>query len=310
MGRFTFSLGGLAVSQALFFFSGQFFGGDGRVFAQELSGPLEVYPAMVEVVLDRPGEEKLVELTYVNHSRQALNLEIFPIDFKQQDDFGAIGFLGQEAGSYSYSLSSFLSFEGNRLVLDPGEERKFVVLVKDRPDLSPGGHYAAVVARLLPGQETDGVTKITPSISSLILVRKTGGERFNLSLLDLDWPRRSVVFRYPQTITPRFQNEGNIHLIPYGRLEIRDLFDRLLYKGVVNTSSLRIFPSSRRYIKVDPKPIQASLPLSLNSLTVVGQDSLKKTHYLFQESFIYVHPGLLVFLGGALGAVVLKKRRR
>lgn len=280
-----------------------------KSFAENKNFSIGVEPALVEVVLEEPGEEKKVELTYLNSSDQPLGLEIFPIDFKQQDKTGLVEFLGREAGSYSYSLSSFLSFESARIDLEAGEKRKFLVSVKNRPDLSPGGHYAAVVARLIDTSEKSSSAKVTPSISALILVRKTGGERFNLSLIEVGWPKNPVVFGYPRVITLLFQNEGNVHLVPYGRLEIFDLFGRQLYKGVINTSSLRVFPSSRRYIKIEAGAVKPSLPFSINSLTVRGEDSLSKTNFLFKDSFIYLNPILIFLPLVGLSIVIVKKRQ-
>jgi hypothetical protein len=270
---------------------------------------LEVVPARLEVVLGKAGEEKKVELTYINHTDQRLNLEIFPIDFKQGYE-GAMTFLNQQAGSYSYSLASFLSLESDRLDLEPGKQRVFSVKVKNRQDLSPGGHYAAVVAKLSQAQgEGEKMAQIAPSMAALIFLRKTGGERFNLSLKSVDWPQRLVVFSYPRHLNLLFQNEGNVHLFPYGRFEIRDFAGRLLYKAVVNTSSLAVFPESRRRIKVYPKIVQKSLPVSLNKISVKGEDSLKKTNYVYQETFIYLNP-LLISGGGGVGLFLLMLVRR
>ena len=278
------------------------------------SASLEVKPAYVEMVLKKPLEEKDIELTFINHSQDTLKLEIFPIDFKQQDPTGLLSFLGKEASQwYSYSLSSFLSFETNLLLLNPGEEKIFTIKAINREDLSPGGHYAAVVARIISRPQAKRNTSVlSPAVSSLILLRKTGGEKFNLSLLEVDWPKGMFAFNYHKVMELTFQNRGNVHLVPYGRVEIRDIFNRLLYKGVINVNSTRVFPESRRYIEARLKKINPSFPLSINQLEIKGQDSLKKTQFIYRDSFIYFNQLLLVLLifVPLLIYVMLKKTRK
>lgn len=262
-------------------------------------GALEVAPAIVEVLLDK-AKSKEVVLTYTNHSKQALSVDIFPIDFRQKDGVGALSFVGQESGSYSYSLSSYLSFDSRTLELSAGEAKDITVRVNDRADLSPGGHYAAVIARVVGRDGDTEETKVAPSISSLILLRKVGGERFNLSLRDSSYPSNNIVFSNPSRIQLTFRNEGNVHLVPYGRVEVKDMFGRLLFKGVINSSSFRVFPSAIRLIPVDLHQLDAwYLPISINTLSIKGEDSLKKTTFSYRESYLYVNPwtlGIAIFL--------------
>lgn len=271
-------------------------------------GTLEVAPAYQEVVLEKPDEEKIVKFTYTNQSTEPLSLELYPIDFKQQGENGEIGFLGRESGSYSYSLSSFLTFESNVLDLDPGETHTFEVQVKNRQDISPGGHYAAIVARQV---QTAGETSVAPAVSALIFMRKSGGERFNLSVQKLTWPRFPVAFSIPSTIALTFQNAGNIHVVPYGTIEVIDSFGRVVRKGVLNTSSLIIMPESRRLVPGTLREVSYMLPISLNSMQIKGSDSLRKVSYVHQESFLYVNPWTLLGLPViGLGVLFLRRKRK
>jgi hypothetical protein len=278
--------------------------------AKLLAGSLEVSPAIAEVVLHRGKEEKLV-LTFTNHSKKPVSVEVFPLDFKQKDGDGALSFLGQEAGSYSYSLSSFLGLESRTLELSSLEKKDFVVTIRDRADLSPGGHYAAVVARVVQKDGRPEMATLTPSLSSLILLRKVGGERFNLSLRDVSYPNGLVAFRIPSAIQLTFRNEGNVHLVPYGRVEVRDVLGRMIYKGVLNQGSYRVFPSAIRYIPVAMHTTSSwQLPISFHTLVISGQDSLKKTSYTYRETYLYINPWISVFLVVLLGFVIGVRRRR
>lgn len=290
---------------AIGFFILSLFLSPGSVLAQG-KGTLTIEPATVEVTLSEASSEAQMSFTLTNKSDQPVTLAIFPLDFRQQDEFGRIALL-DDPGSYSYSLSSFLSFETNFVELGPGDSQVIKATAANRIDLTPGGHYAAVVARLV---QDNSKTSVAPAVSAMILLRKTGGEQFNLSLKDVEWPKNVFSLTYDRSIRLLFQNEGNIHLVPYGRVEIKDMFGRMLYKGVINSPSSKVFPGSRRYVSVDLKKMAQSYPISFNTFSLRGNDSLKETTFQYETSFIYINPVLLGVIILAPIAVVLMRRRR
>lgn len=270
-------------------------------------GSIGLHPAYSDVVLEKPNEEKFIDLFFLNNSDKPISLDISAIDFKQKDLIGIVTFLGENSKDFSYSLASFLSFETNRLDIEPNQEKKLKVFVKNRDDVSPGGHYAAVIGRLIEPQGDAHTSYVSPSVSSLIYLEKKGGERFKIVLKDLSWPSSFIAFGYPDRLGLTFSNDGNIHLIPYGRLEIKDTFGRLLYRGVVNSDSARILPETRRIISVDLIKTANSLPFSVNTISVSGTDSLNKVSYSDREAFIYIDPILLVIL--AFGFIIYIRYR-
>lgn len=284
-----------------------------QVKAEERSF-LEISPAIIEIILENPEEEKEIELELKNTSDQTLSLELFAIDFRQQDLTNSIEFLPIGQKDYSYSLVSFLTLATNQLTLGPNEEKKVVVTVKNRDDLSPGGHYAAIVAKLISESEKQGLTKVSPALSSMIFLRKTGGERFNLSLKRINWAPKLVTFRYPDTLQLMFQNEGNIHIIPYGGIGVHDIFKRALFDGIINTASSPILPQSRKYLEVKLKKNRSSLPISFNFLNIQGRDSLDKINFVYRNSFLYVNPVFLIILLIAVPSLLFwqkfKKRKK
>lgn len=268
----------------------------GFVNAQNKSSGIRLSPAFEEVVMSEEDKEKKIEIQLQNNDSSEVTFELFPINFRLVDDYGKVGFMGQESKEYSFALSSFIRLDDSTYTLEPGEKITIPVTIENRQDLSPGGHYAAIVARVI--QDTSK-TSISPALSSLILLRKTGGESFNISVRDAGWPRGLITFNYEDSFSILFQNQGNVHLTPFGEIRVEDMLGRTLYKGVVNTSSLKVFPLSRRYIPARLTKMDWSLPLSINKISIKGHDSLDKVTYLHEDSFIYIHPlvlPLVVFL--------------
>lgn len=262
---------------------------------------LEVDPAFQEVTISPQEREKNIIITLTNHQSESINLELFPVTFNPRDSSGLAQFEVDESGSYSYSLSSYIVLPYRDITLQPGEHKDVQLIIQNRQDMPSGGTYVALIARQKKIETSDTAT-ILPSISSMIFIHKTGGEIYNLRLKDISFPNSPFHMTYPKHLKLTFQNEGNIHLIPRGRVEIRDVLGRLVAKGVINTASAYVFPSSQRSVDVQLDTISTQLPISLNTITVQGTDSLHKTTFILSDTFLYIHP--LVVAGISLISIL------
>ncbi|KXK10224.1 MAG: hypothetical protein UZ22_OP11002000869 [Microgenomates bacterium OLB23] len=247
------------------------------------------------------GETAQATITLTNNTNTPVTFNLFTLNFTQNEN-GVVEFLGKDATSYSYALASYISLPQDSITVEAQSKDTVTITINDRQDLSPGGHYAAVVAQAEGVEQVKSATQFTPALASLLLLRKTGGEIFNLSLKQVSWPFRIIHVGYPKSVSLTFQNEGNIHVIPRGRVEIYDIFGRLTYKGVLNTASKYIFPSSRRTIDVPISRVAFTLPVSIDRIIVKGNDSLNKVSYTYQETYVYIHP---LFAGIAIVAALL-----
>lgn len=281
-----------------------------RVSAQEISGGITVNPAYIDVELEKSSGFEEFEIEYTNNSNDAIELEIFPIDFRQTDERGVIGFLGEESKNYRYALSSFLSFETNSLQLEPGETKTILARVNNRLDLSPGGHYASVIARLVTDDvNNDGDTKIALATSVLVYMIKKGGEQYHLTLKDVDWPSSPVVFEIPSTIFLTFQNEGNVHMTPFGTIKLKDMLGREIYSGSLNNSSFKILPSSRRIIPGYLTNLRRMLPVTFITMEIKGSDFGKNANFLIRDSFIYINLWTLILPVLVLGVILYRRKK-
>lgn len=278
-------------------------------FAQE-SG-IKVSPAFLEVVLGESESEKDVEVEIENLTDDTVQISLFAIDFRQANENGGIDFLGVNSQDYSYSLASFISFETTSITLQKGEKDTVNVKITNRPDLSPGGHYAAIVGNV--ESDTGSLNEsaeVKPAISSLILLRKSGGEVFSMSLLETNWPK-TLMFGFPdRQMQILIQNEGNVHLIPYGTVIIKDIFGNEITRGTINNGSFIILPESRRWIDVRLNPFSYNFPLSFVTIDIKGRDNIDKTTFVYQQTALLINP--VVILGGLvlIGLITFYFKRR
>lgn len=273
---------------------------------------LQVNPAIYDITLIPKEKEKQITFNYTNISDQSVVLILSVYNYNLKDHSEGEVIFDKDASNKARSLIPYISLEPLQLSLAPKKSGVVTATIRNAEELSPGGHYAAVVAEINQDGASKNIPIVAPSVSSMLLVKKEGGEKYGLGFNGIQEQFLPFVFTYPQLFHLSFTNSGNVHLIVYGSVEQRDMFGRLLYKGVVNTSSLTIFPQKSRSLPVQMTKVSFSFPISINKLVVNGTDSLKKVSYHYEKTFVYVNIWALLVLVVVIFLIInmLKKVRR
>lgn len=204
---------------------------------------ITVTPSIIR--LDLSTDKPEAELFYQNSTNNQIELSFSAQDFSELEEGGRVKFLlEKDAKNYQYSLTSWISFEKQSITLSPGEQQKIKVFV-NKDKLTPGGHYAAIQAGLKQSAQEGQQVPVKAILSTLLFVRTaTGNEREEISLQSAS-PIRTLL-GFPNTFLIRLQNKGNVELTPYGLIEIKDMFDNTVAKGIINEGSLITLPESIR----------------------------------------------------------------
>ena len=209
-------------------------------YAQDTAG-VSVTPAILRV--DLAHEPSWLELIYKNNSQQDVSLTFSANDFSELEDGWQVKFLDQQqAKDYKYTLASWVEFEKQTITLKSGEEGKVKVSI-DQQSLSPGGHYASLLASIAALDSTNKQVEIRGVLSTILFVRAyTGNEVEQLSVSDFSLPHS--FFEFPNSGIVRLNNTGNTELVPFGSLELRDLTGKLVGKGILNQGSNYVLPGT------------------------------------------------------------------
>lgn len=203
----------------------------------------------VEVRADQP--KATVQMRVSNNTTGDQNFRLSAVDFGALDEQGGVAFLGQPATEleHRYGLASWMTLEKQAVFVPAGGIVTVTVGIDNRPSLAPGGHYGAVLVTAVTetGEPVvDPKVGVRQVVASLILVTKEGGIEENLKLVSQT--TNGGVWRLPTLVEHRFQNAGNVHLVPRGVVEIRDGLGRVVARGALNAGSGEILPESfRRY---------------------------------------------------------------
>ncbi len=250
----------------------------------------------VRIKANQPGVPYVLQLSNNTPADQSFRLNV--VDFGALDEQGGVAFLGQPATEleHEYGLASWMKLEKDTVIVPAGKSVQIPVTIENRPTLAPGGHYGAVLATAATdtGRSIDeprvGIKQV---LSSLVLAVKEGGAQQNLMLVsqksDAGWAH------LPTRVEHRFQNVGNVHLIPYGTVEVQDLAGRVVARGALNQESAVVLPETPRRYKTPLVSVgSAWLPGQYRIVTTYRYDGSSATKVL-NTSFWYAG-GLVVWL--------------
>lgn len=249
-----------------------------------------VSPFYKELTLTKNDQESGFDLEVKNDTANSTIFKLSVLDFGSLDETGGVAFQGSIKLENKYSLASWVKLQTDALVLDAGQAQKIHVTIENKESLSPGGHYAAVMLKVADdengGENKETQVAVNPTATSLIFVRKEGGEIFNMNLNNQQTPHN--FWSLPSLAKLRFQNAGNVHLTPYGSISLIDPLGRVVEKGIINEDSGIILPETFRIFNVKM--------LGLASAFIPGKYELNITyHWVGNPKNTIVHSSIFIF---------------
>ncbi|KKR31689.1 MAG: hypothetical protein UT63_C0063G0002 [Candidatus Gottesmanbacteria bacterium GW2011_GWC2_39_8] len=269
---------------------------DSIVQAKEVQG-ISITPPFQELVILEKDNQVPFSIEFRNQTDTNKTLRFSVIDFGSLDESGGVAFLGNagEAIEKKYGLASWIILEKDNMELDPGGKQILKVTVENRESLSPGGHYGAIMV-YVGKEEEASLVSFTQVISSLVFVKKTGGEKYGMNLAEKSYIKNKLFF--PRQVNLRFQNTGNVHLVPRGVVTVTDWIGRTIGKGIINQETGRILPESFRIYPVVLEMIGSPILPGMYNVDIDYRYSEKKN--FDRATFSFFYPGFLGF-----GIVVL-----
>jgi hypothetical protein len=212
----------------------------------EIQG-LSITPSVARVDLSEDDPE--ITLVYKNTSATILDLTLQGQNFTQLSDAGKILFLeDKESSNYQYALTSWIQFEKKSLSLQPGEEQ-MVKLFIDKERLTPGAHYASILAQINQ-EDAQGNIGLRGVLSSLVFVRAATGKEVEEAKIK-NYRCEGSYFTFPTSCSFILDNSGNVDLTIHGVGQVEDIRKNVLSKELVNEDSLVSLPSTQREYVVE-----------------------------------------------------------
>jgi hypothetical protein len=267
---------------------------------------IRISPIKIEDIVD-PGEIIKKEIKVGNESDVAKTFYIYLKDFKAGDEYGRPRLMapGTEPGYY---LASWIRITKEPIHFNPGEEKIIPFTIEVPKDASPGGYYGAVYfgtkpPRLNLSSEDKGAgSAVAEQNGVLILLRVKGEVNEDAKIREFNTDKEWYSTPFKVNFLIRVENNGNVHVKPYGQIVIKNMFGKEVGRIKVNERGGNVLPYSFRKFKVDWSGKRGfgrySAELGLTYGTPVrlggqGKSSLVAVKYFWIIPWNIIIPGLL-----------------
>ncbi len=252
--------------------------------ASASSSAIIISPTFQEVTVNADDTTQTAQIEISNQTNKKQLFEVFAVSVNQFDNQGNFTLADKPLSNSNSPDSAYITFPSPELEISPNQVATIPFTVLNTQNLSPGGNYSVVIVRAKPDQDDSLPNQsVLPAVSSFVLIRKIGGEQYNLSLLEISNDHQ-VWWQLPKTLSLVFENQGNIHTTPRGQIKITDVFGKVVVEGTINEGSQFVFPRTQKELQVQLRQIRPSWPIMLYTITVRGESSPGAISY-FQQSF-------------------------
>jgi hypothetical protein len=269
-----------------------------------------ISPVRSELTIEK-GKSETLTISVENPTQVPTTARLIVNDFVAGDDESGAPALILDENAQA-PRNSFKKLVGplNNISLGPNEKKDITVKLSIPADARAGGYYGAI--RFVPNadvrQEGTNVG-LTASVGSIVLITVPGNLVQKVDLVQLSAQQngepKSFFTNGPVGVMARLKNSGDIHAKPFGRVEVKDMFGKVVTTYEFNETEPRsnILPdSTRRFDKqLDQKKWFGRYTIQASLGYVQGGGDLM----IAKSSFWYVPAGALYALLGALLAIAL-----
>lgn len=214
-----------------------------------------VEPGKTEISIS-PGESVVKNITVTNRINKKVRFKLSTEDFiGTNDPKQPVILLGDNHSPYS--LKDFIVPEVDEFTLELGERISIPITVSVPIDAEPRGFYGALIISNDPDKqdetgsiEVKGKTRIISRIGSLFLLKINGEGKYEgkIESFKTIGPSQTFYTERPEGFEIAFQNTGNVHLVPYGTISIKNIFGKII--NTLPVDAYFVLPDSTRYREI------------------------------------------------------------
>ena len=214
-----------------------------------------VGPGKIDVEMS-PGESRTFQLSVSNRLGYEKQFTLVEEDFSGSRDIQRpVVLLGDDHGPYS--LRDYLRIATSSITIPHGTKARISVTISVPKDAQPGGLYGSVVVATVTKPNSDnselgaaGTSPIITRIGTLFFIRVKGPVEVDGKLTKFSLPGDKTIYwgSDPVTFNLLFQNEGNVHVDPFGTISIKNMLGATV--GNVDVEAWFSMPKSLRFREV------------------------------------------------------------
>lgn len=200
---------------------------------------LSVSPTLFEMSAN-PNQEWTSTVRVINPNPYEISVYTNVVNFAPQGDGGEAKFvpLVKEEAS-GQTVAEWIDITDKAIVI-PAEQTVEVPFVIQVPENAPpGGHYAALLIGTKP-PEDDGTVQVKTSqvVTTLLFLRVTGDVIEDGDIRSFRTTER-LLEKPEATFELRFENKGNVHILPQGEIRILNMWAQ--ERGIIPINRVAMF---------------------------------------------------------------------
>ena len=215
-----------------------------------------IEPGKTEIFAN-PGETITKSISITSRIDKTTKFKLTTEDMVGTNDANTpVKLLGDEAGPYT--VKDLIKPEISEFSLDLGEKITIPITVTVPINAEPRGYYGALIVSNEPeilGDtanpiNTEGQARLISRIGSLFFLRINGEgkEGGSLDSFKISGPSKAFYENRPSGFEIGFKNTGNVHLVPHGKVIIKNILGKDV--GEINVDAYFSLPDSIRYREV------------------------------------------------------------
>jgi hypothetical protein len=219
-----------------------------------------VSPVRQEFVIEK-GSSQQFTMNIENPTDATVTAQLLVNDFvSSENETGEPRLILDESGDPPKNSFKTLVAPLADITLGPREDKDVQIDVKVPADANSGGYYGAI--RVVPASTTgSGTVGLTASVGTIVLVKVPGDLTEKLDLIELtasqNGKAKSFFTGGDVSVMSRIKNSGDIHLQPFGKVQVKNMFGKVVHEYEFNNIEPRsnVLPDSiRKFEDSVPKP--------------------------------------------------------
>ncbi|MBI2120473.1 MAG: hypothetical protein HYT94_02505 [Parcubacteria group bacterium] len=209
------------------------------VSADQNSFALTITPPLFQMTAS-PGQNWSSAIKVVNNNPYDITVYASVMNFQAQDEGGAGKFIPSNSTSDvpgGYTLASWFEVSKAPIFIRAEQSVSVPFTLHVPESAEPGGHYGAILIGTEPPPKTGGSSvRVASQIASLFLVRVNGDviEKGDIR----SFSSEQSLYQEPHaTFNLRFENKGNVHLLPQGDITIYNMWGKERGRISINQES-------------------------------------------------------------------------
>lgn len=279
------------------------------VVSAQQTQSISVTPPLFQISVD-PGGIWKSSVRVINNNPFSLTVFVQPVNFTTRGEAGEATFapILDTQDTAGATFAEWVTVNEGPYQIEPEQSKEIEFFIEVPEDAAPGGHFAAILISTEPPPDGDVIALRTSQVVTALFFARISGDVIEKGNIREFSVPNSFAERPEAAFLLRFENKGNVHLIPRGNISITNMWGK--ERGIIpinaRTHFGNVLPDSIREFafawKGEPSLTDIGRYKAIVSLTF-GEDGRQNVS---RTTYFWVVPvkATLITLGSLLAFIL------